>query len=395
LELLTTEKDCCGCTACFHICPAKAIFMASDEEGFIYPNINKGKCIDCGLCKKVCAFKNQNSLNRNKNIGVYAVKHISDYVREKSTSGGFFSLISQRIIEKDGIIYGAGFDENMVVCHQRAVDKFQYEKFMGSKYVQSEMRDTLINIEADLRTGLLVLFTGTPCQAASVSSFLGIKKISLDNLLLCDIICHGVPNPKIFKDYLNLCQKKIGKKVVNHLFRSKENGWHSHTEKNVFEDGTEDCSSYFSQLYKSIFYSHLAMRPACHNCKYTSPDRVSDLTIADFWGIERVMPEFDDNKGVSCILINSVKGQIMFEELRDKMNYRISDIQSCQQPNLQQPTKPSPNREQFMVIYKTCGFEKAIRKYFSYGILGDTKRIISKVLDRLNLLSSAKRVFKR
>lgn len=381
IDLFVENEDCCGCTACMSICPMQAITMQPDIEGFLYPVINRESCIKCGMCKKVCAFQNGYATPRNFNDPVvYAVKHKSDDVRYVSSSGGMFTVLSDEILACGGTVYGVGFDEKMVVCHQRAEDQKHRDKFRGSKYVQSELRITFNELAIDLRAGRKVLFTGTPCQAAGLKEYLSQARIDANELVLCDIVCHGTPSPLIFANYLEFRVAKKGKNIANHVFRSKIKGWRAHTEINVFEDGQEDYKSYLSQLYKNIFYSHVALRPACHNCKYTNMRRPSDITIADFRGIEKTMPEFDDNRGISLVLINTHKGQELLEKVKVGIELRQSCLDACLQRNLQEPSKPSPKRNIFWKDYQANGFEYVIKKYFGYDLIGKIKHRIKELI---------------
>lgn len=396
IELVKEKQNCCGCSACMSICPTLAIKMEPDKEGFLYPTIDHTLCIECERCLNVCAFQNGYDTSHNLFEPVaFAVKHSSSDVREQSTSGGIFSAISDVVLRNKGSVYGAAFDANLIVCHQKATTPDERDALRGSKYVQSEMRQTIHDIEVDLSEGKKVLFTGTPCQVAGVREFFITKKISTENLVLCDIICHGTPSPLIFSQYLNLCEKTEKKKITNHIFRSKVLGWHNHTEVNVFEDGQTDSKSYVSQLFKHIFYSHAILRPACHNCKYTSLDRASDITIADYWGIDRFLPEFDDNKGISLALLNTQKGLDYFDLCRDKLIVRDGNARECLYYNMNQPTKASPLRDSIWNDYHTKGFEYIIKKYYSYGIKGYPKRFVIYTLKKLNLASMIKKVLGR
>lgn len=377
IELYNKKNTCCGCTACMNICPKNAITMEADEEGFLYPSINDNKCIKCSLCKKVCSFQREDS--RDQTIKhVYAVKHKDQSVRNNSTSGGIFTAISDLILENKGIVFGVGFDEKMIVCHQKANTKELRNKLRGSKYVQSDLRNSFKEIEELLiHDNKHILFTGTPCQVDGLKSYLDNRKIKSDKLILCDIICHGVPSPLIFKEYIEYCEKKRKCKIVKYSCRDKVNGWHSHTERLIYEDGKDDYSSYLSQSYKRLFYSHMMLRESCHSCKYTNLNRCSDITIADFWGIEKSMPEFDDNKGISLVLVNNDKANKIIEEIKDMIEIRESDIESCLQPQLKYPSKPSEIRNMFWQDYKNKGFKYIIKRYTEHGMVN---RIKGKIL---------------
>jgi len=393
IELFTNKKDCCGCTACESICPHQAIRMKPDEEGFLYPTIQENLCIECGLCKRVCAFQNGyfTAINFDEPI-VYATKHISKDVSDASSSGGMFTAISDEILSNRGVVYGVGFDEKMIACHQRSIDKERRNLLRGSKYVQSEMRQILKEIEIDLKDNITVLFTGTPCQVAATKEYLHRKNVEMDSLVFCDIICHGTPSPLMFFEYLKLCEKKNKKKISNHICRSKINGWHNHTEVNIFKDGQIDYKSYYSQLFKNMFHSHIILRPSCHNCKYTNLSRPSDITIADFWDIDKSIPDFDDDNGVSLVLVNTEKGKCLFKAIEKNIIKRKSNIQDCIQPNLEQPTKPSLKREEFWNEYQKNGFEFVIKKHFGYGLKADTKRFILNTLKKIKLYPLIKKV---
>jgi len=367
LRVYIRKEDCCGCTACKAICPSGAISMQPDSEGFLYPLIDVYKCNECGLCKQVCAFQTGYDISENlADPPVYAVKHLSEEVRRNSTSGGMFTAISDEILKQKGVVYGAGFDENLVVCHQRAISSIERDKFRGSKYVQSDMRDTIQALESDLRSGLSVLFTGTPCQSAAVRKYLQKREVDLKNLIVCDFVCHNTPSPLIFSEYIGFAEKMKRSKVAEYRFRSKIAGWHSTKSVIVLDNMKEDYLSYYSQLFNGLFYSSLISRMACHNCKYTNLNRSSDLTIGDFWGIEKCLPEFDDNKGVSLLLVNTRKGADLIEKVKDSLNVRKVAIKDCLQPQLQYPPKASEQRDEFWKDYRKKRYEYVISKYMGY-----------------------------
>lgn len=395
IVLYTDKGNCCGCTACMSVCPKHAISMKTDGEGFLYPAIQESLCIECGLCQKVCSFQNgYDTIQNYDKPFVYAVKHVSDETRYKSSSGGMFTVLSDEVLFQNGVIYGVGFDEKMTVCHQRAMNKAKRDFFCGSKYVQSDMGQTLKHIEMDLREARKVLFTGTPCQVAAVREYLKKRNVETDNLVLCDVICHGTSSPLIFSEYLKLCEKKKGGKIINHVFRSKIKGWHTHTEMNVFSNGQKDYKSFLSQLYKNIFYSHVALRPSCHKCIYTNLRRPSDITIADFWGVDKTYPEFDDNKGISLVLINTEKGKKIFQSVSSHIIFKQSNVTACLQPNMKESSKPSPMRDEFWQDYYANGFDHVIKKYLGYGVKGNIKRFLSILIHKMGLFPVVKKILR-
>lgn len=380
LEMVYKQKnECCGCTACENICPKNAITMQADSEGFLYPVIDQNDCINCNLCVNICSFSKKKLNDSNINIlEVYAAKNINDEVRLSSSSGGVFTAISDYILEKNGIVFGALINEKMEVVHQKVTTKKERDKLRGSKYVQSNLRGVFRDVKSLLKDGNTILFTGTPCQIDGLKGYL--KNQDTSRLLLCDIVCHGVPSPLIFKEYIDFIQKKTNNTLIDYKCRDKSNGWHIHTEKAIFLNGKEDNTSSFLRIYKNLFYSHNILRPACHNCKYTNLNRSSDLTISDFWGIEKSMPDFDDNKGISLLLINSEKGRKCFEDIIENIEYRISNTKDCLQPQLIKPTEASIERENFWKDYNKFGFKYISNKYGSNDFISKVKRKVRKTI---------------
>lgn len=388
ITVFDKKESCCGCTSCKNICPKQAIIMNQDEEGFAYPTIDQTLCIDCRLCRKVCAF--QNGYNTSENLDkpeVYALKHKSDGVRKESTSGGAFTAISDYILLKKGAIYGAAYDENFRVFHRRAESEEQRNRFRGSKYVQSDLNDVFAQVKEDLGNNINVLFTGTSCQVAGLNSYLEQARVITEKLITIDLICHGVPSPKIFAEFISFLEKKNRSKVKQYNFRSKANGW-GHTEEAVFESGKRDCTSILSQTNKELFYLDLSLRPACHECKYSNFSKPADITIADFWGIENYFPEFKDSLGISAVIVNTNKGKSIFSELGDTVYIMQSNIYDCaaRQKNLYNPSPRNPRRNEFWNDYFQHGFEFIIKKYAGYSLKGRTKKLTIKILKNYGLL---------
>ena len=396
IQLFDEKENCCGCTACMNICPQRAINMVADDEGFKYPEINQKLCIECKMCKKVCTFQNgYNTKNNLKEPLVYAAKHKKDEIRMSSSSGGTFTAISDYVLDEKGVVYGVQFDGYFNVIHGRASNKEDRDKFKGSKYVQSDLSDIFQIIKKDLNNSLLVLFTGTPCQCAGLKAYLTKCTVSMENLLLCDIVCHGTPSPLMWKEYLHFCETANKSKIINYEFRSKILGWHTHTEASTYLNGKVDYKSSLSQSEKSLFYSHNTLRIACHNCRYTNLQRISDITIADFWGIEKSIPDFDDNKGVSLIMVNTPKGQDLFGHIKPALKCCESDTKKCFQPQLQHPCKPSSKRDEFWKDYYTKGYPYIIKKYTDFGYKNALKKFMKKTLEKCHLLESVKKYIRK
>jgi len=372
------KKDCCGCTACQSICPQNAITMKPDIFGFLYPEVDKTKCVECGLCDKVCAFNDDydKSLNLSEPIA-YAARHKDMAEMMKSRSGGAFAALSDYVLENDGIVYGVGYTGHFVVTHKRATTKEERDEFRGSKYVQSDLTGIYKQVKEDLKNGLMVMFSGTPCQTSGLNSFVG-KKLR-EKLYLVDIVCHGVPGPKMWKDYLDWLEKKYGSTIESVDFRDKVHfGWSAHVESYKFEGVTNIISA--RNFYKSIAFRH-----SCGNCHFCNLTRPSDVTLADYWGSERTDVSFNaDNKGCSLVFCNTEKGIELFETIKDKLNVIPSKLENVMQRNLQQTSEFHPKRQEFEIYYAKNGIEKAINKYVVECVVlryyRFVKRCIKKVL---------------
>jgi coenzyme F420-reducing hydrogenase beta subunit len=391
--LYEKKEECCCCTACMSICPKQAITMIPDEEGFLYPSINQELCIECDLCKQVCPFSGNYRTSGNYDQPlVYAAKHKDDNVRMNSSSGGMFTAISDYILDIGGIIYGAAFDENFVVRHQKAEAVEERNKFRGSKYVQSNLVGVFEDIKTELKEQRTVLFTGTPCQNAGLRSYLN---RNYENLYLCDIVCHGTPSPLLWKEHISFLEKKGNSKVVQYYFRYKRGGWRGYNVYTLFNNSKSKFNTPDVLTYANIFRSDLALRPACHNCKFCNFSRPSDITIGDFWGIEKSMPDFEDNIGTSLVLVNSSKGLNLFHKISKNIYYRESNTKDCLQRNLYKPSQPSPLRDKFWQDYKGKGFEYVIKKYAGYGFVGQLTKAAANVLKKLGLSHIVKRMLGR
>ena len=356
---IKNKADCCGCTACASICPQDAITMSPDSMGFLYPVVDKDKCVDCGLCEKVCAF-NENydtSLNLPQPIA-YGARHKDMQEVETSRSGAAFIAISDYVLENGGVVYGAGYTDHFRVVHRRAKTKEERNEFKGSKYVQSDLRGVFRQVKKDLKDGLTVLFSGTPCQTAGLNSYIG-KKLRED-LILVDIICHGVPGPYLWRDYLAYLEKKQGDRICWVNFRDKQQfGWAAHHETFKFENGGGRKIS-----FTDLFYQHIMFRESCGKCHFANTRRPSDITLGDFWGWEKTDPTFNkDDKGVSLVLINTEKGRKLFKAVEDRMTIFPVKLEDCLQPNLQHPSVMNPKYEDFRLDYEKEGFEYVLRKY--------------------------------
>ena len=357
------KSDCCGCTACASICPHDAIEMKPDVLGFLYPEVNVDKCVECGLCEKVCAFNEKYDKTNNLSTPLaYGARHKDMSEVETSRSGAAFIALSDVVLRAGGVVYGAGYEGHFRVVHKRAVTPEERNEFKGSKYVQSDLTRIFRQVKTDLRSGLIVMFSGTPCQTAGLASYIGNNKLR-ENLFLVDIVCHGVPSPYVWRDFLVYLEKKHGSEICYVNFRDKEvYGWHDHKETFKFVNGGGKMNFSF------LFYRHIIFRHSCGKCHYTNTQRPSDVTIADFWGWEKTAPDFNkDDKGVSLILVNTEKGRRLLDLAKKDLDMFPARLEDCMQPNMQQPTRIHPARMKFEQLYARKGFLAAMKRYGDVG----------------------------
>ena len=378
------KPECCGCTACMEVCPEDAITMEPDEEGFLYPRIDDAKCVRCGKCDRVCAFhrypKREAPFDQPQ---AWAVKHKDQSVRENSRSGGAFVGFSDVILQRDGVVYGAAMGADFTVCHIRAATSEKRDKMKGAKYVQSDIRGIYPQVAQDLKTGLDVLFSGTPCQVAGLRSYLWEQHVDAGKLFCCDLVCHGVPSPAIWKDYLYLIEQTHGEQVYSANFRDKCFGWEAHWETYRFAHTKKVI---VSNDFTDLYFLGLMLRPSCSSCPFADVQRSGDLTLGDFWGIDELDSNFNDNRGVSLVLVNTPEGAALWEATQPRFDCISTSLQNCMQPALYEPTAPSPLRQQFWQDYQNMPFADLLRKYTTpISTPARAKKLVKKTFYRLGL----------
>ena len=305
---IVDKKGCTGCWGCANICPKFCITMKKNKEGFDYPIVNEDNCIKCKKCINVCPILHKEEIENNP--VAYACFNKNEEVRTESSSGGIFTLIATNVIKDNGVVFGARFNDLFEVEHGY-VESVEYIKaFRGSKYVQSKIGYTFTEVKKFLENGRKVLFSGTPCQIGGLKSFLG---KDYENLICIDIICHGVPSPLVWKKYKN--EISSGKKITDVSFRDKTYGWKDYSFRMDFEDGTSYFEKGSENKYIRGFIGDIYLRNSCYQCKFKTLHRQSDLTLADFWGIENINADMDDRKGTSFIIVNSKKGNQILQKI--------------------------------------------------------------------------------
>lgn len=349
---------CSGCRACEKNCPKEAIEMIYDKEGFLIPQIKKELCIDCNICAIKCP--QNNTLYRDEQQEVYGAVLKDKNKLIKSTSGGAFIALAKTIIDLNGVVYGCTFNNELQAEHIRVDTYNDLEKLQGSKYVQSNTKNTFIDVKKDIKAGKIVLYSGTPCQIAGLYSFLG--KIT-DNLFTVEILCHGVPSPKMFKEYIKWRENKSGKKIIKYSFRHKEKGYGGRYLIKFEGKNYNKKIPIMLDPYGDAFLSGKTFREVCYLCKYASSKRVSDITIGDFWGFEKHYSTIDTKSGVSLIIINSERGKELFEKSNDKLYYLKSNMEIAQKYNegLKKPVERPDIRNDIYIGYKE-------KRYFSHKL---------------------------
>lgn len=357
---ITDKSKCCGCTACVSICPKQCISMKEDYEGFLYPHLELKECNDCGLCEKVCPIIHSKNLTDKVENSYVAYAKDKD-LRMQSSSGAIFSLCANYILKKGGIVTGAAFDEDFLVHHICIDNKKDLEQLRGSKYLQSRMENTYCEVKNFLDGGKSVLFTGTECQIAGLKSYL---RKDYDNLFTIDVLCHGVPSPKVWGRYLKEQEKKYGADIQSVFFRNKKYGWKNYSVEYRFSNSQVNLVNYTQDDFMKIFLENICLRPSCHDCKFKALSRTSDLTIGDCWGVENYMPDMDDDRGTSIILLHSQKGELIWDMIKSSLKYLKAD-KDCILPANADSRKSviqHPKRREFFVkLNKGIPMEKLVK----------------------------------
>lgn len=377
------QSDCCGCEACVQVCPKRCIDFLRDDQGFLYPLVDKEVCVDCGLCEKVCPVINKNTLFQSTPTTLYAVKSDDDAIREQSSSGGFFSLIADVVLTKGGVVYGAAFDEAFNVFHLRVDNIADLHKLRGSKYVESRIGKTFSECERDLKEGKLVMFTGTPCQISGLGHYLS---KDYDNLIKVEVVCHGVPSPMIYQQYLKeTVIKSVEDRTITKVnFRKKLGSWKKFFFTIEYKDGCDineykECVT--DSLYLKGFINGLYIRPSCFECPAKSFSSGADFTIADFWGQEYTFPEFDDDKGVSAVFTNTSKAQDVFNQISAVVSERpFTDFIKYNPSLVTVPVQTFYYGKFWKLYYKTQNLRfsilKAIDNSFIVRLIDKIRRMI-------------------
>ncbi len=383
MPVLCSEKYCSGCHACFNICPTKSITMAAASDGFLYPEVESATCIECGLCEKACPILNKTE-KADSVPTAFAAYSNEKIALEHSSSGGLFYHIAKSFLENGGVVFGAAFDETFKVAHKAIYSLEDITELQGSKYVQSEIGSTYKEAKGLLDSGKNVLFTGTPCQIEGLYSFLG---KDYDNLYTQDIICHGVPSPKVWDIYLKYRESVAKSSIRKVFFRYKKYGWKKYSVLFQFADNTEYSDVVSHDTYMRGFLADLYLRQSCSACKGKGLNRRADITLADFWGIENVVPQMYNEKGTSLVFIHTKKGELLFQGIKDSIIFAQCDVSEAVKYNSAavQSVKAHKKRDRFISEVTAANFEELLNKYLKKNMLQKIKTKVKNAFIKISM----------
>lgn len=381
-SIASKKKDLCtGCTACVYVCPKECITMRSDHEGFLYPAVDSTKCIQCGICSKVCPVNNKNEQLEGK---AFAARNEDISVRMTSSSGGMFNAIATWVINHNGVVAGAKFNEHMQVHHVLIDNLKDLKPLQASKYVQSDLRDVFSEIKRILLEDRYVFFCGTPCQAAGLKHYL---KRDYDNLFVADVICYGVPSPGIFNKFVKYMEDKHQSPMREFYFRDKTYGYASPNLKAIFENGSIEQMTSDVKSFTKTFFAGVTTRPSCFNCAFKSSSRETDFTLGDFWTVSNVDRHMDDDTGATLLFVHSEKGINIIEQL-DGITLKEIDYGEAVRnagPMLLHSAKPNIKRDAFFANIDKIGYKRCVARYVPDSVKSKLANIVKPILLKTNI----------
>jgi len=362
-KVYETKSKCCGCGACMNVCPKQAITMEYGDDGYLYPVINQEKCIGCGLCQKKCQYNDtafKHDTLSDTEMDIYATQGNKE-ATVKSTSGGMFYLLAKQVLSKGGVVFGAAYDENMVVRQIKAETMEEMEPIRCSKYVQSDVGNTYKEAKKYLDAGRDVLYSGTPCQLSGLYAYLGKE---YDNLLSVGLICYGSTPPKMFEEYVKILEEKNGSKVKFFDFRDKTDGWGNKFVRIEFEDPEK---TYIvptnDDPYRRMFSTKHFTRQSCNYCPYAYMKRYTDISIGDYWKIENTDCKINPYDGLSKVFVSTEKGRAAFNAIKGEMEWEAMPYDTAVRPNLCGKGGMSPIYDECQEDYAKHGFKYVMKKY--------------------------------
>lgn len=392
---ITDKRQCCGCFACASVCPRHCISMEPDTEGFLYPNVDESMCVNCRLCERICPVINPTTTQKSKAL-IYEIQLQDSIALKESAAGGFFTAISSYVIKNGGIVCGAAFDDRFNVEHRIAATEDECAAFRGSKYVQSNLKKCFVTFKKLLDAGKLCVFSGTPCQVSGLKKFL---RKEYDNLITVDLVCAGVPSPKLWRSYLDY-QENLHKSRVSYAnFRYKTYGYQCSTLKLVFENGKVYSHSGRVDPMMKFFVNGIAKRPICYECPFKGIDRISDFTIFDGWSAEQLVGQSDDY-GYTAVLIHTEKAEQIMAHIEIEgsiASYKavLEDVIKMDGLMVNGQPKKHQCRDEFYLTLSNGGLPLCIEKYGKNGITEWALEAVKPLLYKTGIISKAKAVRKK
>ena len=388
---ITDKRDCCGCGACASVCPKQCISMKEDNEGFFYPSTNIATCIECGLCEKVCPTSQP--IQGYKNEKAFTIVSNDKDNLENSASGGSFLPLAEYIIGKGGVVFGAAYDDKMQVKHRFATTKEGIKAFSGSKYVQSIIDDSYNQVKSFLKSGKIVLFSGTPCQVQGL--YKSLRNLNIDNLITLDFVCHGVPSPKVFKKFILYTTNKYESKVTDYKFRTKKYGYNSYSYsysysylangKQIWSNGKDK----YAQFMSKSFFAEITSRPSCSRCAFKSKHHVSDFTVFDCWSWKKLSKNIDGKRGATTLIINTSKGEKIFDSIKKQFQYEQSNLDTAIQLDgisMLHSIPSNRRRNEFFQAIDRYSIPQLFEEFLEPHGFGKIKFFIKKLLKEVGLL---------
>lgn len=377
MNRLASLQQCTGCSACSSMCPQQCIHMIRNAEGFPYPAIDHSRCTDCGLCEKVCPIVSEDHAEKGYPLEVWGAKALDDAVREKSSSGGIFSLLANLVLGSGGYVFGAAYTEDFRNVNHRMIHSMKEVQLLrGSKYMQSNLTGGGYQVVKEkLDAGAQVLFSGTPCQIKGLMAYL---QREYDNLLTVEIICHGVPSAKLWQKYIDFLRSRKGRVFERVNFRDKCHGWKMFGLKIEFNGQKSYYRSHIRDSYMQMFLQNLSLRPSCYRCQAKEKGSGADLTLGDFWGVRRIQPELNDDKGVSIVFVNSVRGSKAFHDIQKELACAPVTYEKAVEWNLaaSQSVREPALRSAFFRDMDRMTFPELAGKYVKRAPLKDHVRLL-------------------
>ncbi|MDR3050120.1 MAG: Coenzyme F420 hydrogenase/dehydrogenase, beta subunit C-terminal domain [Oscillospiraceae bacterium] len=374
---------CTGCGACLRACAAGALAMRRDGQGFACPARDMRACTGCGACRKICPVE---SAQTRLWLAVFAARSLDEGIRGASSSGGAFTALAQGVLARGGVVFGAAWadgDPAWALAHAAAEDAASLARLRGSKYLQSDAVPSYAQVRDALRAGRSALFSGTPCQVAGLYVWLGGDQ---PGLLTVDLVCHGTPSPTVFAAYLQGLEAARGQRVTHYSFRDKRRGWQHFCAAARFAQGEDYVAGQDEDPYLRIFLQNVTLRPSCYACPYAGEKRPADITLGDLWGAERLLPEWDDDRGLSLILVNTEKGRQAMADAAPALWTQPVEARSFVRfnPCIERPVAPHPLRERFFRVFAKKGFDAAAQAALRSP--GQARRLVAKIAARLRRL---------